>query len=113
IRSVAVPVLFHPDLHKENIIVAEEDPGIITPIIDWQSSSIEPAFWPADEVPGLAQRIPDPPDKDPNEPKREACAKVFVASIQLAWDNGAVAFREELIRTSMHLVELGFSEPCP
>ncbi|KAK7188470.1 hypothetical protein PSPO01_05661 [Paraphaeosphaeria sporulosa] len=72
-----------PDLHRENIFVAEEGPGIITPIIDWQSSSIEPAFWPADEVPGLVQHIPDPPDKDPNEPKREACAKVFVASIQL------------------------------
>ncbi|EDN03226.1 predicted protein [Histoplasma mississippiense (nom. inval.)] len=33
-----------PDLHKRNIFVSEDDPSIVTGIIDWQSTSIEPAF---------------------------------------------------------------------
>ncbi|OJJ98580.1 hypothetical protein ASPACDRAFT_53404 [Aspergillus aculeatus ATCC 16872] len=37
-------LLFHPDLYKCNIFVSEEDPTIITGIIDWQGASIKPAF---------------------------------------------------------------------
>ncbi|KAH3906932.1 hypothetical protein HBI56_064900 [Parastagonospora nodorum] len=44
IRNVAIPTLLHPDIHKRNIFVSAEDPSQITAIIDWQSTSIEPAF---------------------------------------------------------------------
>lgn len=54
VHDTAVPTLFHPDLHKRNIFVSEDDPSIIPGIIDWQSSSIEPAFWYADDVPNFA-----------------------------------------------------------
>jgi len=137
VRNAALPVMFHPDLHKRNIFVSEEDPTVISAIIDWQSSSIEPAFWYADEVPDFAQPVPDPLDESQIEPKSEACAKAFEACIQLlapklstarsmdealfrpvrycyrTWEDGAVAFREELIQTSLHWKELGFAEPCP
>ncbi|KKK25699.1 hypothetical protein P175DRAFT_0491405 [Aspergillus ochraceoroseus IBT 24754] len=46
----AQPILWHPDLHMGNIFVSENDPGIVTGIIDWQNSSVSPAFlqaqWP-------------------------------------------------------------------
>jgi hypothetical protein len=137
IQKAAVPVIFHPDLHKRNIFVSEEDPTVVSAIIDWQSSSIEPAFWYADEVPDFAQPIPDPSNEDRPEPKSEACARAFDACIQLlapklatarsmdealfrpfrycyrTWEDGAVAFREELIQTSLHWKELGLMESCP
>ena len=137
IHNAASPVLFHPDLHKRNIFVSEDDPTIITAIIDWQSSSVEPAFWYADEVPDFARPIPDPSCEDQLEPKSEACAKAYnictqylvpkLAEPQLmdeaffrpfrycyrTWEDGAVAFREELIQTSRRWKELGLSESCP
>lgn len=54
IMDCATPVLFHPDLHKRNIFVLEDDPSEITAIIDWQAASIEPAFCYADEIPDFA-----------------------------------------------------------
>ncbi|KAH7091577.1 kinase-like domain-containing protein [Paraphoma chrysanthemicola] len=136
-QRAAVPVMIHPDLHKRNIFVSEEDPNVISAIIDWQSSSIEPAFWYADEVPDFAQPCPDPLDKDRTEPKSEACAKAFDAYVRLlapklatarsidanlfrpfrycyrTWEDGIVAFREELIQTSLHWKELGLKGSCP
>ncbi|KAH8723204.1 kinase-like domain-containing protein [Phaeosphaeriaceae sp. PMI808] len=44
IKSVASPMLLHHDLYKRNICVAEDDPSCITATIDWQFTSIEPAF---------------------------------------------------------------------
>ncbi|KAH7081224.1 kinase-like domain-containing protein [Paraphoma chrysanthemicola] len=137
IQNAAVPVMFHPDLHKRNIFVSAEDPTVVSAIIDWQSSSIEPAFWYADEVPDFAQPFPDPLDENRIEPKSEACAKAFDACVRLlapklatarsidetlfrpfrycyrTWEDGAVAFREELIQTSLHWNELGLAGPCP
>ncbi|KAG4441900.1 hypothetical protein IFR05_002641, partial [Cadophora sp. M221] len=55
IEKVASPTLLHPDLHKRNIFVSEEDPSCVTAIIDWQSTSIEPAFVYATETPDLAE----------------------------------------------------------
>jgi hypothetical protein len=69
--------MFHPDLYKRDIFVSEDDLTIITAIIDWQSTNIEPAFWYADEVPDFAQPISDPSCEDQIEPKSEACAKAF------------------------------------
>lgn len=67
IQDTATPLLFHPDLHKRNIFVSEDDPSIITGIIDWQATSIEPAFWYSDEVPDFA--MPLEPDN--------ICAETF------------------------------------
>lgn len=137
IQDAAIPVLFHPDLHKRNIFVSDDDPTIITAFIDWQSSSIEPAFWYADEVPDFAQPILDPICEDQIEPKSEACAKAFNICTQFftpklskprlmdealfrpflycyrTWEYGAVAFQEELIQTSRRWKELGLAESCP
>lgn len=53
INTVAIPTLLHPDIHKRNIFVSEEDPSHVTAIIDWQSTSIEPAFVYANHTPDL------------------------------------------------------------
>lgn len=136
IQQAAVSVMFHPDLHKRNIFVSEEDPTVVSAIIDWQSTSIEPAFWYAGDVPDFAQPIPDPSNEDCTQPQSEACAQAFDACIQLlapklaiarsmdetifrpfrycyrTWEDRAVAFREELIQTSLHWEQLGLRRPC-
>ncbi|TGO16472.1 hypothetical protein BPAE_0493g00030 [Botrytis paeoniae] len=50
----SLPTLLHADLHARNIYVSDEDPTLITCLIDWQSSSIEPAFIYANKVPDFA-----------------------------------------------------------
>lgn len=137
IQDVASPVLFHPDLHKRNIFVSAEDPTVVSAIIDWQYISIEPAFWYADATPDFAQPVPEPLSEDTIEPKSEACAKAYEICLKFlaprlsaarsleeayvrsfryyyrTWEDGAVAFREELIQTSELWKELGFAVPCP
>lgn len=54
IQDAAVPTLLHADFHKRNIYVSADDPTVITGLIDWQSSSIEPAFLYANETPDFA-----------------------------------------------------------
>ncbi|PVH92515.1 hypothetical protein DM02DRAFT_733644 [Periconia macrospinosa] len=137
LSSVSSLVLFHPDLHKRNIFVSNNDPTIITAIVDWQSSSIEPAFWYANQVSDFAQPVLDPSSDDQLEPKSEACAKAFNVSTQFllprlsqprlmdetlfrpfrycyrTWEDGAVAFREELIQTARNWDGLGIVGSCP
>ncbi|KAF2272072.1 uncharacterized protein EI97DRAFT_496856 [Westerdykella ornata] len=137
IQNAARPTLYHPDLHKRNVFISEEDPTKITAFIDWQSASIEPAFWYADEVPDFAQPLAHPSREDAFEPKSEACAKVHNICLQYfspklaeprmmdeslfrpfrycyrTWNDGAPAFREELIQTARHWDELGLPQPCP
>jgi hypothetical protein len=137
IRDVATPTLFHPDLHERNIFVSDDDPTIITGIIDWQSCSIEPAFWYADEVPDFARPIAHSSVEDRLEPNSELCAKAFDVCTQYlvpklsdprlmdevlfrpfrycyrTWKDGAVAFRHELIETSQHWKELSLAGLCP
>jgi len=137
IRNAAAATLFHPDLHKRNIFVSEDNPTIITGIIDWQSCSIEPAFWYADEIPDFAHLMPHPSIQDRFEPNSERCAKAFSLCTQFlvpklynpmsldenlfrpfrycyrTWKDGAVAFRHELIETSRRWKELGFEGACP
>ncbi|KAG9234943.1 kinase-like domain-containing protein [Amylocarpus encephaloides] len=55
IQQVASPALLHPDIHKRNIYVSEEDPSCVTGLIDWQSTSIEPTFVYANETPDLTE----------------------------------------------------------
>lgn len=57
VQAAAAPTLLHPDLSSRNIYVSNDDPTTITGIIDWQSSSIEPAFIYADDVPDFAVRV--------------------------------------------------------
>ena len=137
IKDAASPILFHPDLNKRNIFVSDENPAQITAFIDWQSASIEPAFWHADEVPDYAQPVPDPSQRYEYEPKSEACAKAFNICTQFnvpklaaprlmdenffrlfrycyrTWEDGAVVFREELIEISRRWKALGLAGSCP
>ncbi|OBT56584.1 hypothetical protein VE04_05637 [Pseudogymnoascus sp. 24MN13] len=137
IRDAAASTLFHPDLHKRNIFVSDDDPTIITSIIDWQSASIEPAFWYADEVPDFAMTLPHPSLEDQLEPNSEYCAKAFKVATQFhlpklarprvmdeslfrpfrycyrTWKDGVVAFRHELDKTSEWWQELGLVGSCP
>jgi hypothetical protein len=55
IQEVATPTLLHPDIHKRNIYVSEEDPSCVTAIIDWQSTSIELIFVYANQTPDMAE----------------------------------------------------------
>ena len=54
IQNTASPTLLHADLHKRNIYVSDEDPTLVTGLIDWQSTSVEPAFIYANETPDFA-----------------------------------------------------------
>ena len=74
IENAAIPTLLHADFHKRNIYVSEHDPTIITSLIDWQSTSIEPAFLYARETPDFAYIAPDCTsllDSDDENPKEE------------------------------------------
>jgi hypothetical protein len=62
IQDAATPVLLHPDFHKRNIYVSTEDPTVITGLIDWQSTSIEPALFYANETPDFAS-LPGLPEE--------------------------------------------------
>ena len=64
VQKTSTPTLHHADLHKRNIFVSDNDPTIITNIIDWQSSSIEPAFEYADEIPDFAAPYSNPLSED-------------------------------------------------
>jgi len=43
-QNTAASTLLHADLHERNIFVSDDDPTIITGLIDCQSSNIEPEF---------------------------------------------------------------------
>ncbi|KAJ5587784.1 uncharacterized protein N7459_003549 [Penicillium hispanicum] len=62
-QDAAKPTLLHPDFHKRNIYVSAEDPTHITGLIDWQSTSIEPAFLYTNETPDFAV-LPEEPEED-------------------------------------------------
>lgn len=85
ICDLATPTLLHADLNKRNIFVSENDPTIITSVIYWQSTSIEPTFVYAKETPdlihirppsisvlsGAAEVPPEDPDEPPDTPKEK------------------------------------------
>ncbi|KAI9832634.1 MAG: hypothetical protein M1819_004219 [Sarea resinae] len=124
IQGAAAPVLFHPDLHKRNIFVSEDDPTVITATIDWQSSNFVP-------------HNPHSSVENELEPDEQHYVKAFnVCSLYLVpkvtkprlldegllrpfrychrtWRDGAVAFRHELIETSKHWSDLGLEGSCP
>ncbi|KAJ5426904.1 hypothetical protein N7465_001974 [Penicillium sp. CMV-2018d] len=136
VRDAAVPALFHPDLHKRNIFVSHDDPSVITGFIDWQSCSIEPAFWYADEVPDFAAGVASSTSAEGADDS-ELCTKTYEVCTRFltpklafprsmdegisrpfqycyrTWKDGAVAFRQELIETSQDWEALGFPGSCP
>jgi len=141
IASVATKILLHPNSDMRNIYVSEEDYTNITGIIDWQSSSIEPAFWYADQRPDFA--IAKPAAEETFLPRAreerqsntwpkffDGCTQVqfpeLAAPRQMVkdlfmpfyrchktWDEGSGGFRNDLIETSRRWEELGFSGTCP
>ncbi len=138
IGKLAAPTLYHADLHKRNIYVSDDDPTIITDLIDWQSSSIEPAFEYADETPDFAAPSPNLSLEDQHaDISADLCREAFEACLQglvprlsaaraldenllrpfrychRTWRDGAVAFRQELIEISSRWKELGLPNHCP
>jgi hypothetical protein len=59
VREVSAPTLLHNDFNKRSIYVSDEDPQVVTSIIDWQSTSIEPMLYYAQEIPDFVQEPPD------------------------------------------------------
>lgn len=135
VQHAAMPTLFHPDLHMRNIFVSNDDPSIITGFIDWQSTSIEPAFWYADEIPDFATCPSYSTEhgrfaSDLYRETFEVCMQHLTPKLAIprcmqdgifrpfrycyrTWDDGIVAFRQELIETSQDWEELGFADSCP
>lgn len=137
IQSVASPAMFHPSLDKRNIFVSEDDPTIVTSIIDWQSTSIEPAFWYANQFPDFTHPPPDIFDFLDSNPLISARARAYHISLRIfatnfstarsmeesflrpfvccqrTWEDGAAFFCQELIETSEVWKELGLASQCP
>lgn len=138
VLNAAAPTLYHADLHKRNIFVSDDDPTIVTDLIDWQSSSIEPAFEYADEMPDFAAPTPNFSLEDqPAEKNAELCRQAFDACMHglipklsaakvldenllrpfrychRTWRDGAVAFRQEMVEISSRWKELGLANSCP
>lgn len=135
LSAVAQPVLSHPDLNKRNIFVDNDDPTKIVSIIDWQSAGLDPAFWVVATRPDFAT-LPDQSDDSLSEGVME-CATSFNASLasyapQLAraqcldsrlvrpfeyiyrtWNDGAAAFRHDLMMTTKEWKDIGFEAQCP
>ena len=89
LQNLSAPTLLHADLHKRNIFVSQDDSTIITSIIDWQSTSIEPAFAFSNETPDLVNRnsVPEsilaavgqegPLDDEAEDPETEKQRKAY------------------------------------
>ncbi|KAL9595894.1 MAG: hypothetical protein Q9219_006162 [cf. Caloplaca sp. 3 TL-2023] len=143
IREAATPTLYHNDLHKRNVYVLENDPTTITGLIDWQSSSIAPAFEYADDIPDFAElnstysEDDQLAEDDPAIFNARLCRKAFDVSLQgyipnlfaaraldenlirpfrychRTWKDGAVALERDLIEVSSRWTELGLPNDCP
>ncbi|KAL8786282.1 MAG: hypothetical protein Q9213_002877 [Squamulea squamosa] len=138
IIAAAKPTLYHSDLHKRNIFVFEEDPTNVTDIIDWQSSSIQPAFEYADEIPDFI--LPSANAKASSQSvdagaelcqaAYDACLKGFIVPLAISraldqdllrpfrychrtWKDGIVAFRQDLIELATRWEALELPPPCP
>ncbi|OAA40802.1 serine/threonine protein kinase [Beauveria brongniartii RCEF 3172] len=71
VQGAAAPTLLHPDFHIRNIFVSADDPTIITGLIDWQSTSVEPAFIYANETPDFATPPEEPEEEMPESGQSE------------------------------------------
>ncbi|KAF2442983.1 serine/threonine protein kinase [Karstenula rhodostoma CBS 690.94] len=85
IQNVSAPMLLHPDFHKRNIFVSDDDPTRLTAVIDWQSTGVEPVFSFANETPDMVADstidmplFEDEPEASPNQtqsPHDKKCEK--------------------------------------
>ncbi|GFN11624.1 phosphotransferase family protein [Aspergillus tubingensis] len=85
LQQFAKPTLWHSDLHMGNIYVSEQDPTAIVNVIDWQFTSIMPAFmqvqWPSFLAPPDGYEIGAvKPELPPNFEDMDADAKAFAIS---------------------------------
>ncbi|KAL8671287.1 MAG: hypothetical protein Q9168_004208 [Polycauliona sp. 1 TL-2023] len=93
VQKAATPILLHHDLHKRNIFVSDEDPTIVSDIIDWQSTSINPAFMHANDLPDFATPLSttDESTTDENTPSEDTplvhnsklCNQAYSAGVTL------------------------------
>lgn len=85
-RTTHASVLWHGDLHSQNIFVDHEDPSRIVGIIDWQSVSACPLFMQTGRpafldyngpIPENLGRVPLPPNFDSMNPDEQRSAKAL------------------------------------
>lgn len=85
-KATHASVLWHGDLHSQNIFVDPEDPSRILGIIDWQSVSACPLFMQVGRpalldyngpVPEGLEKIPLPPKFDSMDPDEQREAKAL------------------------------------
>lgn len=128
VQDTATPTLFHDYVGKGDIFVSEDDPSVITGVIDWQFSSIEPAFWYIFSVPDWAKEsFTASSNEESSQQERktaalckeswEVCTKHFLPSIAKpqsmeanlfrpfflchnTWKDGAVFLRHDLIESA-------------
>ncbi|KAI1963503.1 hypothetical protein LOZ58_002337 [Ophidiomyces ophidiicola] len=134
IKSNSAPTLFHPDLHKRNIFISKDDPTKITGIIDWQCTSVEPAFYYADDSPDFAKAPPEGTSESADE---SLCSQAYEIGCTLlaprlggarkidetllrpfrychrTWRHGFVPFTHELLQLRDSWQKLGFEKNCP
>ncbi|GKZ19282.1 hypothetical protein AbraIFM66951_011424 [Aspergillus brasiliensis] len=82
LQKFSKPTLWHNDLHLGNIYVSEQDPTAIVNIIDWQFTSIMPAFmqvqWPSFLAPPDGYEAGTvKPELPPNFEEMDADEKAF------------------------------------
>ncbi|OJJ79135.1 uncharacterized protein ASPGLDRAFT_62001 [Aspergillus glaucus CBS 516.65] len=110
-------------LQKKYLRLRRRPLSTITAIIDWQSASIEPAFWYSDEIPdfatgdeiyahafNLCSQFHTPTVSGPRL-MDENLLRPFRYSYRM-WKDGAVALRHELIETAQRWKQLGFAGGC-
>ena len=120
------------------MFVSEDDPTIVTSVIDWQSSSVEPAFMYADEVPDFAAPVYHPSSEGQAvgfnaelcRQAFDACLKGLVPRLCAArapddrltrpfrychrtWRDGAVAFQTRADRNLELLEGIGTRRALP
>lgn len=103
VRGAATATLCHADLHKRNIFVSDNDPSVITGFIDWQSSSIEPAFEYVNYVPDFAATMTDASQGEkPAEMQVALCRQALFACLQglIPKLYAARAVNDDLLRPS-------------
>jgi Ser/Thr protein kinase RdoA (MazF antagonist) len=138
INGNASLTIMHLDLHLHNIFVDPDDPTTMTAFIDWQGTSIEPAFEHAGMVLDLETTHLHFPGKRNSEgdshrvleraydafvrayiPRLAAVRTIDDDLLRLfrychrTWVDGITVLRDELINLSTRWEEFGLPSPCP
>ncbi|KAG9244616.1 hypothetical protein BJ878DRAFT_534450 [Calycina marina] len=118
IQQVASPTLLHPDLHKRNIYVSEEDPSCVTAITDWQSTKEEAARKRHEKDVWTCRQTFEVVIKGyiPKLHNARAMDQTLLGPFcycDASWRDSAAALRQELIEVSQRWTELGLPGSCP